>query len=317
VTLPSNSADTGKLTFAGKVKGGFLAPVPRKLRAGTAFAIGCGWLALSAAVFAQSTTVGDPGNQKASSGHTVKDLGADSGQTSKKKKSSSAKTAKPADQTVAPHASQDSPHASQTKSTQSKSTQTKSTQTKSTQTKSTQTKSTQTKSTQTKSTQTKGAQTKKATTSASTASDSDKSSSTGSAAGTGSKSSSSKSKSNKKTVATASRRSSQQQPTPDRYREIQQALNDKGYFKGPVDGAWGPDSVEALKRFQRDQNLTEDGKIGALSLIALGLGPQRTVHPASTPGSAASPNPEPPAPTAEPSQEPQTSSPPAGAAVSP
>ena len=41
-----------------------------------------------------------------------------------------------------------------------------------------------------------------------------------------------------------------------------------------MDGAWGPESVEALKRFQHDQNLVEDGKIGSLSLIALGLGPK-------------------------------------------
>jgi hypothetical protein len=39
--------------------------------------------------------------------------------------------------------------------------------------------------------------------------------------------------------------------------------------------------VDALKRFQREQNLTEDGKIGSLSLIALGLGPKRTVTPES------------------------------------
>jgi peptidoglycan hydrolase-like protein with peptidoglycan-binding domain len=77
------------------------------------------------------------------------------------------------------------------------------------------------------------------------------------------------------------RRSNQQQPTPDRYREIQQALGEKGYFAGEPDGTWGAESVEALKRFQRDQNLTEDGKIGALSLIALGLGPRRTA-PEST-----------------------------------
>jgi peptidoglycan hydrolase-like protein with peptidoglycan-binding domain len=69
----------------------------------------------------------------------------------------------------------------------------------------------------------------------------------------------------------------QQTPTPDRYKEIQQALVDKGYFSGPVDGTWGTGSVDALKRFQRDQNLTEDGKIGSLSLIALGLGPKRAV----------------------------------------
>ncbi len=73
----------------------------------------------------------------------------------------------------------------------------------------------------------------------------------------------------------AARRSNQQQPTQDRYREIQEALGEKGYFAGEPDGNWGAESADALKRFQRDQNLTEDGKIGALSLIALGLGPRR------------------------------------------
>ncbi len=42
-----------------------------------------------------------------------------------------------------------------------------------------------------------------------------------------------------------------------------------------MDGEWGASSVDALKRFQHDQNLTEDGKIGSVSLIALGLGPKR------------------------------------------
>jgi peptidoglycan hydrolase-like protein with peptidoglycan-binding domain len=86
-------------------------------------------------------------------------------------------------------------------------------------------------------------------------------------------SASNKTASKKKTAVV--RRVAQQQPTPERYKEIQQALADKGYFHGPVDGAWGADSTDALKRFQREQNLEEDGKIGSLSLIALGLGPQR------------------------------------------
>jgi murein L,D-transpeptidase YcbB/YkuD len=73
----------------------------------------------------------------------------------------------------------------------------------------------------------------------------------------------------------AAARSYQQAPTPARYREIQQAMADRGYFKGPVNGEWGPDSVDALKRFQAGQNLTPDGKLGSLSLIALGLGPKR------------------------------------------
>ncbi len=67
----------------------------------------------------------------------------------------------------------------------------------------------------------------------------------------------------------------QQAPTPDRYKEIQQALASKGYFQGEPNGAWGADSIDALKRFQADQNLMPDGKISSLSLIALGLGPKR------------------------------------------
>lgn len=93
-----------------------------------------------------------------------------------------------------------------------------------------------------------------------------------------SKQASSKKTSGKRTSAkTASsyRRSAQREPDPERYKEIQQSLADKGYFAGPVNGTWGPDSVEALKRFQRDENIGDDGKLGSLSLIALGLGPKR------------------------------------------
>jgi len=78
-----------------------------------------------------------------------------------------------------------------------------------------------------------------------------------------------------KTAKAPPRHYAQMQPAPERYMEIQQALADKGYFHGPVDGAWGADSTDAMKRFQTEQNLDADGKISALSLIALGLGPRR------------------------------------------
>jgi peptidoglycan hydrolase-like protein with peptidoglycan-binding domain len=83
-----------------------------------------------------------------------------------------------------------------------------------------------------------------------------------------------KSKSKSKTVRNTAR-SYQQAPTTERYQEIQQALAKKGFFQGEASGKWGPDSAEALKRFQAEQNLTPDGKINSLSLIALGLGPKR------------------------------------------
>jgi len=67
----------------------------------------------------------------------------------------------------------------------------------------------------------------------------------------------------------------QQNPTPDRFNEIQQALSSRGYLQSSPTGTWDAASVEALKRFQEEQNLPPTGKITSLSLIALGLGPKR------------------------------------------
>jgi peptidoglycan hydrolase-like protein with peptidoglycan-binding domain len=70
-------------------------------------------------------------------------------------------------------------------------------------------------------------------------------------------------------------RTAQMAPTPERYKEIQQALIDRGYLQGPASGVWGPDCSQALKRYQQDQNLEATGKLDSLSLITLGLGPRR------------------------------------------
>jgi Putative peptidoglycan binding domain len=78
--------------------------------------------------------------------------------------------------------------------------------------------------------------------------------------------------------ATATRyRAMQQHPTQERYQQIQQALADHGFYKGDVNGVWGSDSVDALKQFQQSQKLSATGKIDSVSLIALGLGPKRTL----------------------------------------
>jgi peptidoglycan hydrolase-like protein with peptidoglycan-binding domain len=63
-------------------------------------------------------------------------------------------------------------------------------------------------------------------------------------------------------------------PTPERYKEIQQALAKRGYLHGEASGKWDQESVDALRRFQHDQNLEPSGKLNSLSLIALGLGPK-------------------------------------------
>lgn len=76
----------------------------------------------------------------------------------------------------------------------------------------------------------------------------------------------------KRTVAAAPPR--QQTPSPDRYREIQQALIDKGYLKSEANGQWDAQSTDALRQFQNDRKLAPTGKINAPSLIGLGLGPK-------------------------------------------
>jgi peptidoglycan hydrolase-like protein with peptidoglycan-binding domain len=71
-------------------------------------------------------------------------------------------------------------------------------------------------------------------------------------------------------------RNRQLAPTANRYRQIQEALVAKGHLRPEdVTGQWGPASVDALKRFQSEQNIQANGKINSLSLIALGLGPRR------------------------------------------
>ena len=75
-------------------------------------------------------------------------------------------------------------------------------------------------------------------------------------------------------------------PTPDRYRDIQKALADRGYLKNEPTGTWDSASQEAMRNFQNDHKLDPSGKITAASLIALGLGPK--IEPQATASSSTS-----------------------------
>jgi hypothetical protein len=97
-------------------------------------------------------------------------------------------------------------------------------------------------------------------------------------------------KNGKKTAAAAPARYRQLQPTPERYKEIQQALIDKGYLKHEATGVWDQDSVSALQQFQTDRKLSPTGKISSASLINLGLGPKISSDPITPPAPSA-PNP--------------------------
>lgn len=78
-------------------------------------------------------------------------------------------------------------------------------------------------------------------------------------------------------------RNRQLAPSADRYKEIQQALAAKGYLQAEqATGVWDQNSMDALKRFQAEQNLNATGKLNSLSLIALGLGPKHDAVPTQT-----------------------------------
>ncbi len=54
-------------------------------------------------------------------------------------------------------------------------------------------------------------------------------------------------------------------------REVQQALAQRGYDVGSVDGIYGIRTYEAIVQFQTDNGLTPDGIAGSATLSALGI----------------------------------------------
>jgi len=116
-------------------------------------------------------------------------------------------------------------------------------------------------------------------------------------------------------------RSRQLAPTPDRYKEIQSALAQRGYLKKDPSGVWDPESADALRRFQQDQSLEATGKLNSLSLMALGLGAKHGDAPVAapvrtTPPMPVSPGSLPAAPPPAATPETPAADPPAGSPLS-
>jgi peptidoglycan hydrolase-like protein with peptidoglycan-binding domain len=54
-------------------------------------------------------------------------------------------------------------------------------------------------------------------------------------------------------------------------RNIQQALDSKGFSTRATDGRWGPETEAALRKFQQQQNIGGEGQLTHETLAALGV----------------------------------------------
>ena len=67
-------------------------------------------------------------------------------------------------------------------------------------------------------------------------------------------------------------------------RSVQEALKGKGHDPGPVDGVMGPRTQQALRAFQRAQNIQTSGQLDSSTASALGV--TLSSGSSSTPGSS-------------------------------
>jgi len=67
-------------------------------------------------------------------------------------------------------------------------------------------------------------------------------------------------------------------------KSVQEALKGKGHNPGPIDGVMGPQTQQALRAFQRSQNIQQSGQLDSSTASALGvqLSSERGVGSSST-----------------------------------
>ena len=57
----------------------------------------------------------------------------------------------------------------------------------------------------------------------------------------------------------------------DRVREVQRALQAKGYYSGSIDGIAGPQTRAGVREYQKDEELEATGKVDAKTAASLGV----------------------------------------------
>ncbi len=61
-------------------------------------------------------------------------------------------------------------------------------------------------------------------------------------------------------------------------REVQEALDSRGYAVGEIDGKWGPRTSGALKDFQSNQGIDATGRVNTETFDALGIQSEGAIY---------------------------------------
>ncbi len=59
--------------------------------------------------------------------------------------------------------------------------------------------------------------------------------------------------------------------SPEHVRDVQQALSQKGFNPGEIDGVWGNRTISAVREFQKQQGLDATGSLNPQTTSALGI----------------------------------------------
>lgn len=62
-------------------------------------------------------------------------------------------------------------------------------------------------------------------------------------------------------------------------RNLQSRMRALGYYRGEIDGVWGPGMQDALQRFQQSSGIQVSGRLNPQTVTALGLNPADLAQP--------------------------------------
>jgi len=78
--------------------------------------------------------------------------------------------------------------------------------------------------------------------------------------------------------------------SPGMIKRVQTSLKQQGFYKGRIDGVWGPETQSGVHGYQQAHNLTDSGELDAATLASLrGTPVSSTQAPPATTAKAAAP----------------------------